>query len=82
MKHRTQILLEDWQYQSLMEEASRLKVSFSSLIRKGIDRILPKDRPSKKHHKALRDFAGIIKNEKEHLTNKMIDRIIYKKDWQ
>ena len=82
MKHRTQILLEDWQYQALREEATRLKVSFSSLIRKGIDHIIHKARPSKAHRTKLQDFAGMIKNEKKPLTNAMMDQIIYQKDWE
>ena len=82
MKHRTQILLEEWQYQALKEEASLLKVSFSTLIRKGVDRVLLARKAAKKSRGKLASFAGIVKNEKTHLTNQMIDQIVYRKDWK
>lgn len=83
MKHRTQILLDDWQYQALKEEARRLKVSFSSLIRQGIQLILKPTALSKKQKplKELLSFAGIIQDKKSRLTNKDMDNIIYNKDW-
>lgn len=77
MKHRTQILLEDSQYQALREEAARLKVSFSSLIRKGIDRLLSARRSRKASRRDLQAFAGVIKKKQSPLTNAEIDRIVY-----
>ncbi|NOZ69887.1 MAG: hypothetical protein GXP46_11760 [Deferribacteres bacterium] len=32
-KHRTQILLEDWQYQMLLDESRKTKKSLSKIIR-------------------------------------------------
>ena len=81
MKHRTQILLEDWQYQALKEEAVLLKISFSNLIRKGIDQILTTRQNAKSSKKELLQFAGVIR-EKKHLSNRTIDQTIYRKDWK
>ena len=80
MKHRTQILLEDWQYQALKEEAFHLKISFSNLVRKGIDQILA-NQNTKTSRKELIHFAGIIK-EKPPLNNLEMDHTIYRKDWK
>ena len=33
VKHRTQISLDDWQYQILLDESRRIKKSLSALIR-------------------------------------------------
>lgn len=80
MKRRTQILLDDWQYQTLREEAARLKVSCSSLIRKAIDRLLQSVKPKKQSRHDLLRFAGIITDKKAPLTNRAIDHIVYAKD--
>ncbi|MBI4366388.1 MAG: hypothetical protein HY543_06190 [Deltaproteobacteria bacterium] len=77
MKHRTQILLDDWQYQTLREEAVRLKVSFSHLIRTAVDRLLQSAKPRKRSRHAISRFAGIITDRKASLTNRRIDEIVY-----
>lgn len=81
MKHRTQILMENWQYEALRAEAARLKVSFSFLIRKGIDYLLQAHRSEKKSKHQLKAFAGIIREKRAPLSNTAMDQIIYDKDW-
>lgn len=81
MKHRTQILMENWQYEALRVEAARLKVSFSFLIRKGIDYVLQVHRGGNKSKKQLKAFAGVIRAKQAPLSNAAIDQIIYHKDW-
>lgn len=82
MRHRTQILLDDFQYQALKEEAHHFHVSFSSLIRQGINLFLASVRSERKSHKSLKAFAGIIRDKKAaSMTNREIDQIIYRKDW-
>lgn len=81
MKHRTQILLDPWQYEALKEEAFRLQVSFSTLVRRGIEKILGTARSKKEKNKTLESFAGIIKKSSP-LTNKEMDDIVYGKDWE
>lgn len=81
MKHRTQILMENWQYEALRAQAARLKVSFSFLIRKGIDYVLQEHRGGRKSKKQLKAFAGVIHEKRAPLSNTAIDQIIYNKDW-
>ncbi len=58
MKHRTQILLDDWQYESLREMAVRMKTTLSSLIRKWVsEKLGARQKPG---NKDLLRFAGAI----------------------
>lgn len=80
MKHRTQILLEDWQYQALKSEAAQSKKSFSSLIREGIEHVLSARGSGSR--KALQAFCGIIKDKRPPLANHEMDQLIYRVDWK
>ena len=58
MKRRTQILLDDWQYESVREMARRMKTTLSSLIRTWVTEKLR--HRGKAGHKDLLRFAGKI----------------------
>lgn len=48
MKHRTQILLEEWQYHSLKETARSMGISLSTLIRDWVTQNLKQKKNPKK----------------------------------
>lgn len=53
--HRTQLLLEDWQYELLRQRAEREQKSLSRLVRELLDQALN----SKKKKHSVRELAGI-----------------------
>ena len=57
-KHRTQISLEDWQYQMLLEESNRTKKSLSRIIRELISEKF-RNRTSRTGADSLSDIIGI-----------------------
>ncbi len=61
MKHRTQILLEDWQYQSLREMARKLGTNLSSLIRDWVSEKIQKRGESSR--KGILALAGKVKDK-------------------
>lgn len=60
MKHRTQILLEEWQYHSLRETARSLGVSLSTLLRQWITQNLKRKKSSKE---GLMSLAGSVQDD-------------------
>lgn len=54
--HRTQISLKEDQYENLVQEANRLNISLSELIRRLADEYLQKQQPQKS---AIDELAGI-----------------------
>lgn len=58
VKHRTQISLDDWQYQVLLDESRRMKKSLSSLIRDMISEKFAV-KPSVTGNDTLYDIVGI-----------------------
>lgn len=76
-KHRTQISLEDWQYQALLETSSNTKKSLSSIIRELITEKY-KEKLNKKADDPLMAIVGMASGDgspcaKEH------DRFLYGK---
>jgi len=59
--HRTQILLEDWQYGALKNLAKRAGISISDMVRKLITRRL---RPSRSSRGGIQAIAGIGRDSK------------------
>jgi len=58
IKHRTQISLEDWQYQTLLELSRKTKKSLSALIRDLLsDKLTPQ--PADKKTDPLTQLMGI-----------------------
>jgi len=55
---RTQILLDDWQYEALKAQAERQGRSMSELLREMLDSALAKDR-ARGRRPALDDIRGI-----------------------
>ena len=70
--HRTQILLEDWQYGALKNLAERAGVSISEMVRRLITRRL---RPSRSRRGGLQAIAGIGRDPKA--SGKDHDRWLY-----
>lgn len=74
-KHRTQISLDDWQYQILLDVSQRTKKSFSSLIRELItERFTSK--PVDISHDPMFDIIG-IGNSGHKNTAQNHDSILY-----
>lgn len=59
--HRTQILLEEWQYRRLKSMAERDDRSLGSLVREAVDRYL--DKPPASRPTRVSDIAGIGRDE-------------------
>lgn len=73
--HRTQILLEDWQYGALKSLAEREGVSLSDMVRKILTKRL---RPRLSRHRGLKAMAGIGRDPKA--SGKDHDRWLYGRD--
>lgn len=63
MKHRTQIMLEEWQYYSLQEMARRTGTTLSSLIRDWVSEKI--QGRNHKSSKGLLALAGKIKDKSD-----------------
>jgi len=59
--HRTQILLEDWQYGALKNLAERAGISISDMVRRLITRRL---RPTGSRREGIQAIAGIGRDPK------------------
>lgn len=57
--HRTQVLLEDWQYEALKQQAERQQKSLSSLLRETLNNTLL---PRSRRKRTFRDLEGIGKD--------------------
>lgn len=55
--HRTQLLIEDWQYESLRARAEREGRSLSDLVREILDSVLTSPAQHRRHR--LSDIEGI-----------------------
>ena len=73
--HRTQLLLEDWQYESLKLRAERDGESISELVRKVLSAYLGDEASAAK--KRLRSLRGLISDEDA--RGKDHDRFLYGK---
>lgn len=61
MKHRTQILLEEWQYQGLREMARQVGTNLSALVRQWVTEKM--QQRSRGNRKGLLALAGKIKDK-------------------
>lgn len=77
-KHRTQISLEDWQYEFLKEKAKKEKTSISSVIRN-----LVTEKTKLRHIKKdpIFSLVGIAKGNGTSIA-RTHDKHLYKKDWR
>ena len=74
--HRTQILLDDWQYERLKSVAEREGASIGSLVREAVTRYLDETRGSKKRDTTrLCDIAGIGRDPES--TGRDHDDVLY-----
>ena len=73
--HRTQILLEDWQYRALKSLAQREGGSISDMVRRLLDRQM---RPKSSSRKGLHAIAGLGRDPKA--SGKNHDRWLYGQD--
>ena len=71
---RTQIMIEDWQYEALKAQAERQGQSMSELLRLMLDAYLCKE-PSRKH--GLEDIRGIGADRKA--SGRRHDEFLYGK---
>jgi len=72
--HRTQILLDDWQYEMLKSAADREDRSISSLVRDAVSAFLDKRR--RPDASKLAEIAG-IGNDSE-VSGRDHDRVLYR----
>ena len=72
--HRTQILLDDWQYEQLKSAAERDGRSISSLVRDAVTKFLRPPR-SRKPAKGLAEIAGIGRDRE--ISGRDHDRVLY-----
>ncbi len=56
--HRTQIMLEDWQYELLVREAETGQTSLAHLVRTAVSQFLENQRPPRSN-RSLNAIAGI-----------------------
>lgn len=75
IKHRTQISLEDWQYQALLELSKKTRKSLSSIIRELLSEKLLKQEVDKKAD-SLSGIIGIGKGDGSPVARKH-DRYLY-----
>ena len=67
MKHRTQILLEEWQYQGLREMARQVGTNLSELVRRWVTEKMRQR--SRGNRKGLLSLAGKIKDKPDVARN-------------
>lgn len=84
--HRTQILLEDWQYEHLLGLAKRNEKSMGELIRAWIsEKLRPAGSAPSAQDPLLQSIGMIPKKRKsecsESPVSPRIDTILYRKDW-
>jgi predicted CopG family antitoxin len=75
IKHRTQISLEDWQYQALLELSKKTRKSLSSIIRELLSEKLLKQAVDKKAD-SLSGIIGIGEGDGSQVARKH-DRYLY-----
>lgn len=73
MMHRTQLLLEQWQYETLKTMALQRQSSLSQLLREMVTQVLQTKR--KPDHYALQALEGII--EDSNFSGKEHDQVLY-----
>jgi hypothetical protein len=77
IKHRTQISLDDWQYQTLLDLSRKTKKSLSALIREMIsEKFAPK--PSVAENDPVYSIVGIGASGQKH-TARDHDAVLYGK---
>jgi len=62
-KHRTQISLDDWQYQMLLEESRKTRKSLSQIIREMVSERFSRVLAGKKKKDPIYDIIGIGKGD-------------------
>ena len=79
--HRSQILLEEWQYQYLTDESRRSGESISAIVRRWIT-----ERIEEQHQQAISEdpffeIIGICSGEPGNTVGQDHDKVIYTTDW-
>lgn len=72
-KHRTQLILEDWQYDALRHQAAQEGTSISSLVRRIVAERLA--RPARPRRDRASAIAGIFEDD---LAGRDHDRELYR----
>ena len=57
--HRTQLMIEDWQYERLRAQAERQGRSISELVREAVSAFLESEPPGEPKRLTLQDIDGI-----------------------
>jgi hypothetical protein len=78
--HRSQILLEEWQYQYLSDEARREGKSISQLVRELVTEWIESHRIDTGERDPFFDVIGMVSSGDGHIAAEH-DRYIYTNDW-
>jgi hypothetical protein len=78
-KHRTQISLDDWQYESLKARAEREDRSLSDVIREAVTEYLVDETSGRVSRRKLSDIRGIASDPG--ISGEDHDRVLYGDSW-
>jgi hypothetical protein len=78
--HRSQILLEQWQYEYLADEARRQGKSISELVRGWLTEWFASRHSGAPEHDPFFDIIGIVASGDGHVAENH-DQYIYTTDW-
>jgi hypothetical protein len=78
--HRSQILLEEWQYQYLSDEARRKGKSISQIVRQLVTEWIESHRAEARAGDPIFDIIGMVSSGDGRLAEEH-DKYIYSNDW-
>lgn len=78
--HRSQILLEEWQYQHLSDEARRTDKSISQIVRELVTKWIEAQRTGPSAGDPFFDIIGMVSSGDGHIAEEH-DKYIYTNSW-
>ena len=79
---RTQIILEEWQHQWLIEEAKRQNLSMSALVRQLLTEAVWRRQAEGWEDDPLWGIIGIAEGPDDGITSENLDQVLYRTDWR
>jgi hypothetical protein len=79
---RTQVILEEWQYEWLTEEAKRQDLSMSALLRQVLTEAIERRQAEGFEDDPLWGVVGIAEGPDDGITSENLDQYLYRMDWR
>lgn len=79
---RTQIILEEWQYEWLIEGAERQGLSMSALLRQLLTEAIERRQAESWEDDPLWGVIGIAEGPDDGITSENLDQFLYRADWR